>query len=133
MGANQRTWMWAMAWSVTTVLAGLRGGDPRIAEALDDAEQGKRLLLRMLAEGSPVLTENAWDGVLAESKADVIAWWVALVSMRASELHASQVCRAFLENAELRAYAIAIGRDEQEMRELGELAAKVRAGGAGDR
>ncbi|WP_437982568.1 hypothetical protein [Sorangium sp. So ce117] len=133
MGPNQRTWVRAMAWSVMTVLAGLRGGEPKIAEALDDAAQGKRLLVRMLAEGSPVLTEDAWDGVLAESKADVIAWWVALVSMRASELHASQVCRAFLENAELRAYAIAIGRDEREMREFGELAAKVRAGGGGDR
>ncbi|MGK3959562.1 hypothetical protein WMF38_41780 [Sorangium sp. So ce118] len=129
MGPNQRTWVRAMAWSVMTVLAGLRDGDPKIAEALDDAEQGKRLLVRMLAEGSPVLTEHAWDGVLAESNADVIAWWVALVSMRASQLQASQVCRAFVENAEIRAYAIAIGRDEAAMRELGELAAKVRAGG----
>ncbi|WP_437588861.1 hypothetical protein [Sorangium sp. So ce1000] len=133
MGPNQRTWVRAMAWSVMTVLAGLRGGDPKIAEALDDAEQGKRLLVRTLAEGSPVLTEDAWNGVLAERRADVIAWWIALVSMRASELHASQVCRAFFENAELRAYAIAIGRDEREMRALGELAAKVRTAGGGDR
>ncbi|WP_437621747.1 hypothetical protein [Sorangium sp. So ce1151] len=129
MGPSQRTWVRAMAWSVMKVLEGLRGGDPKVVEALDDVEQGKRLLVRMLAEGSPVLTEDAWDGVLAESRADVIAWWIALVSMRASELHASQVCRAFLENAELRSYAIAIGRDEREMRELGELAAKMRAGG----
>ncbi|WP_437528057.1 hypothetical protein WME79_44080 [Sorangium sp. So ce726] len=38
-----------------------------------------------------------------------------------------------IENAELRAYAIAVGRDEAAMRTLGDLAAKVRAGGGGDR
>lgn len=110
-------------------LAHLRDSDPKVAEVLDDAAQGKRLLVRMLAEQPPVLTEDAWDGVLAESEAEVLAWWIALVSLRVSELHTSQVCRAFLENAELRNYAIAIGRDERAMRELGELADKMRAGG----
>jgi hypothetical protein len=52
-----------------------------------------------------------------------------LVSLRASELDALQVCRAFLENAELRAYAMAIGRDEAAMREIGELAGTESAGG----
>jgi hypothetical protein len=46
------------------------------------------------------------------------------------ELHQSQVCRAFFENAELRRYAIAIGRDEREMREIGELVEKARASNA---
>ncbi|WP_437561389.1 hypothetical protein [Sorangium sp. So ce542] len=49
-----------------------------------------------------------------------------------AEWAASQVCRAFLENAELRAYAIGIGRDERAMREVGELADRVRAGGGSE-
>ncbi|WP_437946492.1 hypothetical protein WME98_37355 [Sorangium sp. So ce296] len=128
MGPRQQTWVQAMAWRVMTELVRLRGGNPKMAEVLDDAAQGKRLLVRMLAEQPPVLTEDAWEGILAESEAGAIAWRIALVSLRTSELHASQVCRAFLENAELRAYAIGIGRDERAMRELGELAARVRAG-----
>ncbi|WP_437674761.1 hypothetical protein [Sorangium sp. So ce131] len=128
MGPKQRTWVQAMAWRVMTELVHFRDGNPKMAEGLDDAAQGKHLLVRMLAEQPPVLTEDAWEGILAESEAEVIAWRIALVSLRISELHASQVCRAFLENAELRAYAIGIGRDERAMRELGELAAKVRAG-----
>ncbi|XXT16984.1 hypothetical protein WME94_42810 [Sorangium sp. So ce429] len=132
MGPNQRTWVQAMAWRVMTELVHLRDGNPKMAEVLVDAAQGKRLLVRLLAEQPPVLTEDTWEGILAEREAEVIAWWVALVSLRVSELHASQVCRAFLENAELRAYAIGIGRDERAMRELGELAAKVRAGGGSE-
>ncbi|AGP35392.1 hypothetical protein BE04_44135 [Sorangium cellulosum] len=132
MSPYQRTWVQAMAWRVMTALVRLRDGNPKMAEVLDDAAQGKRLLVRMLAEQPPVLTEDAWEGILAESEAEAIAWRVALVSLRMDELHASQVCRAFLENAELRAYAIGIGRDERAMRELGELAARVRAGGGSE-
>ncbi|KYF85799.1 hypothetical protein BE20_02945 [Sorangium cellulosum] len=128
MGPRQQTWVQAMAWRVMTELVRLRGGNPKMAEVLDDAAQGKRFLVRMLAEQPQVLTEDAWEGILGESEAGAIAWRIALVSLRISELHASQVCRAFLENAELRAYAIGIGRDERAMRELGELAARVRAG-----
>ncbi|WP_437796329.1 hypothetical protein [Sorangium sp. So ce693] len=129
MGPQQRTWVRAMAWRAAKALARLRDGDPKMAGILDDAAQGKRLLAELLIERQFLLTEDAWDGVLAEREPEVVAWWIALVGLRASELDASEVCRAFLENAELRAYAMAIGRDEAAMREIGELAGTESAGG----
>jgi hypothetical protein len=81
----------------------------------------------MLAAHTPTLTEDAWDTILAERDAEVIAWWVAVMSMDDDELHASQVRRAFFENAEIRGYAIAVGRDEREMRAIGQIIAGGRA------
>lgn len=127
MGPNQRRWVRVMAWSVMKVLASFRDGDPKIAATLAVAEKAKSLLVRALAERPPVLTEDAWDIILAESDAEVLAWWVALMSMRGDELHQSQVRRAFFENAEIRRHAMAIGHDEREMREISELVAKARA------
>lgn len=128
MRPNQRTWVRLMAWSVMTALASLRDGSPKIAAALGCAEEAKRLLVRVLADRGPVLTEDAWDELLAESDVEVLAWWVALVSMQADELHLSQIRRAFFENGELRRYATSIGHNEREMREIGELFANARTG-----
>jgi hypothetical protein len=73
-----------------------------------------------------VLTEDAWEVLLAERDVEALAFLVALVCMRGHEIHQSHVRRAFLENAELRRYAIAIGRDEREMREIGDLVEQAR-------
>jgi hypothetical protein len=124
MGPTQRTWVRGMAWSAMNVLAELRAGDPKIAGMLTGANTAKNLLVRLLAGEGPVLTEDGWDVLLAETDAEVLAFGVALAILRADELHASQVRRALFENAELRRHAIAIGRDEREMREIGELVQK---------
>ncbi|WP_437828767.1 hypothetical protein [Sorangium sp. So ce1153] len=94
---------------------------PRHAMVSGDIDRGQAEEARRLA--APILGRDLPLPVRVDAPR-----LIALVSMRASQLQASQVCRAFLENAEIRAYAIAIGRDEAAMRELGEVAAKVRAG-----
>lgn len=126
MGEHQRTWVRGMAWSVARGIATVRE-DPRVAEVLADAKKAKGLIVRMLADRGPTLTEDAWDSVVAESDIGVLVWWAVLLTLDASEIHASQVRRAFFENAELRRYAMAIGRDEREMLAVGELVAKARA------
>jgi hypothetical protein len=127
LGSNQRTWVRAMAWSAAKVLANLRGGDPRIREALADAKRAKSLLARVLSENAPVLTEETWGAILAERDAEALAWRCALVSMRAEELHASQVRRALLENADLCRYAMTVSRDPRELREVEEMIEKAHA------
>ncbi len=127
MGENQLAWTRAMAWGVMQILADLRA-NPTTAARLADARGAKGALLRVLAKRPPTLTQDAWDAITSENDVDVLAWYVALASMSADELHASQVRRALFENAELRQYAIALGRDPRAMREIGERIASRAAG-----
>lgn len=119
MGENQRDWARAMAWGVMQALASLRA-DPALAAHLSDAREAKGALVRLLARRTPTLTQDAWDAITSENDADALAWYLALASMGADELHAYQVRRALFENAELRQYAIRLGRDPQAMRQIGE-------------
>ncbi|HEU4409630.1 MAG TPA: hypothetical protein VFS43_30525 [Polyangiaceae bacterium] len=128
MGENQRAWVRATAWGVMQALARLRA-DPAMAAQLSDAPKAKGALVRVLTRRPLTLTEDAWDAITSENDADVLAWYVALASMGADELRAYQVRRALFENAELRQYAITLGRDRREMREVGKLIASA----SGDR
>jgi len=115
MEPQQRSWVQVMLWRVTQWLT-MAPKEPHPASALTDAEHAKRFLLRTLATSSPILTENAWDTIVAEKDTDILAWDVALVVMDANEIHRSEVRRAFFENAELLRYAIAWSRDPEEMK-----------------
>ena len=126
MGPNQRAWVQAVAWHVMKAVATMRG-DPKTQPRIADARSAKSLIVRIMSENSPTLTEDTWDIILAEEDTDVLAWWVALASLRAYDHHPSRVRPALFENPELRRYAMAIGRDERQMAEIGEKLEQARA------
>lgn len=124
IGTNQRDWVRAMAWGVMQILADLRS-DPTMAARLSNAREAKGALVRVLAKRPPTLTQDTWDAITSENDVDVLAWYLALAIVGADELHAYQVRRALFENAELRQYAIALGRNPQVMRQLSERIARA--------
>jgi hypothetical protein len=124
LGPNQRMMVRVMAWNAMKGIRSLEE-DPKLATIMADWREGKRLLARMLSERGPRLTEDAWDDIVAEQDPEVVGFWLALACMNASELHASQVRRAFFENPECRRLALEIGHDPKEMQEIEEMIAEA--------
>jgi len=120
LGPAQELWIRGVAWSTRRIVAQLRG-DRRMAEVLEDIEKGRLAIVRRLADRGPVLTEDAWEALLAERDGDVIAWWIALLGTDSHELHFSQVRRALLENRELLRHTMSIANDAKKMDEMEEL------------
>jgi hypothetical protein len=126
LGPIQKIGVRAMAWNTRRALASLRE-DTKTAALLGDLKEAKRALVRVLSTHTPTLTEDAWDAMLGEQDPEVVAWWLALACLSASELHASQVKRALFENPALGELARRLGRDEGEMRRVGEMIEKAQA------
>lgn len=120
LGKEQKNWVRLLAWHVVDNLNNLRN-KPEIAPIIKDRKKIKHLIVKMLSQHGPTLTEEAWDHLIGEQNLETLEWWLSLASMGIRELHASQVRKAFFENLEIRRYAIAISRDEQELQEIEEF------------
>jgi hypothetical protein len=118
MGTFQRECVRMTSWTVTQ--------QQQRATLLDENE-GKREVSRLLADHPLVLTEDAWDAVLAEHDLEVLHFWIALLRIPGFELRTSHVRRAIFENPAVRRYAMAVARDATEMRSVAALVDEARA------
>ncbi|MGC4118211.1 MAG: hypothetical protein QM765_27405 [Myxococcales bacterium] len=122
MGPTQRLSVQAVAWYVSEGVSSMEREPPEFAKALRDPRLARRIVAHALSERGPVLTEEAWDAFLAETDPDALAWWCTLAASPLTELHLSQVRRALLENARLRAAS----RDPKQRSEWANLLEKAR-------
>lgn len=108
------------------VVAAVVGGDHARWRDDPNAERDPDQLRRRIVarcETMPRVTEDAWDSILTESDPSLLAWLGTLVSFDTREIHLHEITRALLENPRLRAWAIELSRDPEN---LGAVEERVR-------
>ena len=98
-----------------------------VVASLADPNQARRVVSRLLADHPVVLTEDAWDAMLTEQDPEVFRFWTGLLAIPGFELRTTHVRRAMFENVALRRYAMALARDETEMRDVAARVEEARA------
>jgi hypothetical protein len=126
LGENQALWVRVAAWNVKRAILALKV-HPESGGALSSSAQVRRHIAQTIATHGLVITENAWERILAEQDLDTLTWYLALVSLRAQELHQSQVRRALLENPTLLQHTMTVANDTEQMQAVEELVARARA------
>jgi hypothetical protein len=128
LGPDQRLHVQAITWSVGRSLARLRDEGPEVSARLDDVKTARSLLVRALREQGPTLSERAWDVLLTVEDPAELNWLFALATMPYGSDTLARVRQALFEVPQLRAYAIAVGKDPVVMAEISARMKKFKAG-----